>query len=44
MLLNLGIGMKAIAVSVVALIIKIGIEVYCDLYKPEFVMAARNAS
>ena len=44
MLLNLGIGIKAIAVSVVALIIKIGIEVYCDRYKPEFVMAARNAS
>lgn len=42
MLLDLGIGIKAIAVSVTALIIKFGLEVYCDRFKPDFVMDARE--
>ncbi len=40
-LLNLGIGIKALAVSATALVIKFGIELYCDRYKPEFVMGER---
>ncbi len=42
-LLHSGIGIKALAVSATALIIKFGIEVYCDRYKPEFVMDERNS-
>jgi hypothetical protein len=41
MLMNLGIGIKALAVSAVALIMKFGIEVYCDRFKPDFIMEAR---
>lgn len=40
-LLNLNIGIKALAVSAVALVMKFGIEVYCDRYKPDFIMDAR---
>jgi hypothetical protein len=40
-LLNLGIGIKALAVSAVALIMKFGIEVYCVRYKPDFIIEAR---
>jgi hypothetical protein len=40
--LHLGIGIKALAVSATALVIKFGIEVYCDRYRPEFVMEERN--
>jgi hypothetical protein len=42
MLLGLGIGIKALAISATALIIKLGIEVYCDRFKPDFVMEART--
>jgi hypothetical protein len=37
-LADLGIGIKAIAVPVAALLIKFGIEVYCDRFKPTGVM------
>ncbi|HTM67352.1 MAG TPA: hypothetical protein VL093_13575 [Flavipsychrobacter sp.] len=40
-LTGLGIGIKAIAISVVALIIKFGIEVFCDRYKPGGIMELR---
>jgi len=40
-LLHLGIGIEALAVSAVALIMKFGIEVYCDRYRPDFIMEAR---
>jgi len=39
--MDLGIGIHALAVSAVALIMKFGIEVYCDRYKPDFIMTAR---
>jgi hypothetical protein len=39
--LNLGIGVKALAVSAVALVMKFGIEVYCDRYRPDFIMEVR---
>jgi hypothetical protein len=42
-LLNLGIGIKALAISAVALVMKFGIEVYCDRFKPDFVMDARSS-
>ena len=42
-LADLGIGLKAIAVPIIALIIKFGIEVYCDRYKPIGVMLDRQA-
>jgi len=35
---GLGIGYKAMAISVTALVIKFGIDVYCDHYMPEGVM------
>jgi hypothetical protein len=41
--LNLGLGIKALAVSAVALIMKFGIEVYCDRFKPDLVMDARTS-
>jgi len=41
MFINLGIGIKALAVSVIALIIKFGIEVYCDRYRPTGIMEMR---
>lgn len=40
-LADLGIGLKAVAVPIIALIIKFGIEVYCDRYKPIGVMLER---
>jgi hypothetical protein len=41
MLLHLGIGIKALAVSAVALIMKFGIEIYCERFKPDFIVEAR---
>ncbi len=38
---GLGIGIKALAISVVALIIKFGIEVYCERFKPQNLMELR---
>ncbi|PTB97204.1 hypothetical protein C9994_03910 [Marivirga lumbricoides] len=38
---GLGIGIKALAISVVALIIKFGIEVYCERFKPKNLMELR---
>jgi len=38
---GMGIGIKALAVSAAALVIKLGIEVYCDRYKPAGIMDAR---
>jgi hypothetical protein len=38
---NLGIGLKALAVSAVALVIKFGIEVFCEKAKPMEVMSIR---
>jgi hypothetical protein len=42
-LVNLGLGIKALAVSFVALVMKFGIEVYCDRFRPDFVMETRGA-
>lgn len=39
---HLGIGFPLIAASVIALIIKFGIEVYCDRYKPISLMEIRK--
>jgi len=41
-LIHLGIGMKMIAASIIALIMKFGIEVYCDRYKPISLMEIRD--
>lgn len=41
-LTGLGIGINAIAISATALVIKFGIEVYCDRFKPEDIMTARE--
>jgi len=41
-LLHVGIGVKALAISFAALVMKFGIEVYCDRYKPDFVMETRG--
>ncbi len=38
---GLGIGIRALAISVVALIIKFGIEVYCEKFKPQNLMELR---
>lgn len=38
---GVGIGIKPIAIYFTALIIKFGIEVYCDRYKPEGIMIER---
>jgi len=43
MFLDLGIGIKALAVSATALLIKFGLEVYCEHYKPDFVMDGRGS-
>src|SRR5690606_15415513 len=40
-LADIGIGIKAIAVPIVALIIKFGIEVYCTKYQPTGIMIER---
>ncbi|MEX2305276.1 MAG: hypothetical protein WD595_03695, partial [Waddliaceae bacterium] len=39
---GLGIGLNALAVSVTALLIKFGLEVFCDAYQPEALMEGRN--
>jgi hypothetical protein len=39
---GLNIGIKALAVSATALIIKMGIETYCITYKPKGVMIGRS--
>ena len=41
-LINLGIGIKMIAASIIALVIKFGIEVYCERYKPKGIMDIRG--
>ena len=41
MFFDLGIAVKALAVSATALLIKFGLEVYCDRFKPDFVMDGR---
>jgi hypothetical protein len=41
-LVNLGIGVKMIAASIIALIMKFGIEIYCDRYKPVGLMEIRQ--
>lgn len=41
-LVNLGIGIKMIAASIIALIMKFGIEVYCEKYKPIALMEVRE--
>ena len=41
-LANLGIGIKMIAASIIALITKFGIEVYCEKYKPVQLMEIRK--
>lgn len=38
---GIGIGLKALSVSAVALVLKFGIEMFCDIYKPESLMEAR---
>jgi hypothetical protein len=42
-LLNIGIGIKALAVSFAALVMKFGIEVYCDRFKPDFILETRGS-
>jgi hypothetical protein len=42
MMVHLGIGIKAIAVSVTAMVIKMGVEVYCEHCRPEGIMDARS--
>ncbi|MCZ7556097.1 MAG: hypothetical protein M5R41_06825 [Bacteroidia bacterium] len=39
---GLGIGLTALAVPAVALLIKFGLEVFCDVYHPEPLMEART--
>lgn len=41
-LVNLGIGVKMIAASIIALVMKFGIEVYCAKYKPIGLMDIRQ--
>lgn len=41
-LISLGIGIQMIAVSIIALIMKFGIEVYCEKYKPLGLMEIRQ--
>lgn len=40
---GLGIGLWGIAVYVTALLLKMGIEVYCDVYQPSSIMGSREA-
>jgi len=37
-----GIGLKALAVSATALLIKFGLEIFCEVYKPEALMESRG--
>ena len=39
---GLGIGLKPLAVSAIALLIKFGLEVFCDAYQPEALMEGRG--
>lgn len=41
-MIDLGIGIKALAVSVTAMVIKMGVEVYCEHCRPEGIMDARS--
>lgn len=41
-LTGMGIGIKALAVTTTALIIKFGLEIYCTMCEPEDVMSARE--
>jgi hypothetical protein len=41
-LLDLGIGIKALAVSATALLIKFGLDVYCDRFSPDFILDDRR--
>lgn len=41
-LMNMGIGIKMLIASIIALITKFGIEVYCEKYKPIYVSEIRN--
>lgn len=41
-LTTLGIGLKALAVSAVALIIRFGLDVYCEHFKPSGIMESRK--
>jgi hypothetical protein len=43
MFLGLGIGVKALAVSATALVIKLGLETYCIRFKPDGIMDARRS-
>jgi hypothetical protein len=40
---GMSIGIKALGVSATALLIKLGIEVFCDRYKPTGIMDVRSA-
>ena len=40
--LDCGIGIKALAVSVTALLLRFGLDVYCERFKPESVMIGRD--
>lgn len=40
--LNIGIGIKSVIIWVVALVIKFGLEVYCEKYKPQDLMKLRD--
>ena len=42
-LTGLGIGLKALAVSAAALVMRFGLEVFCDGYAPEAIMTPRRA-
>jgi len=39
---NLGIGIKSVIIWVVALVIKFGLEIYCERYKPKDLMNLRD--
>lgn len=41
-LTSLGIGLKALAISAVALIVRFGLDVYCEHYKPIGIMESRS--
>ncbi|HEY3300342.1 MAG TPA: hypothetical protein VGJ90_06145 [Methylophilaceae bacterium] len=41
-LLELGFAVKAVAVPVIALLIKLGVEVYCERYKPAEILDGRS--
>lgn len=43
-LIDLGFAVKAVAVPVTALLMKLGLEVYCDRYKPGEILDNRNGN